>query len=117
MTITGSMTFTGDMYLLGLIPAMLSPHDPRPAVEQLHEGYAHGGGWHDFEGFVVTELLGNGPPGLYSIKYPGDPAYKERGRITLVNAVTGITEKIVVFDHGWVMVVQPDGKHRIARMD
>lgn len=114
MTITGSLTFNGDMHLMGLIPAMLSPYDPRPAVEQLHEGYAHGGGWHDFDGFVVTE---HPEVGRYSIKYPGDPAYKEKARATLTNAVTGITEKIVVFDHGWVMVVQPDGTNRIARMD
>ena len=106
MNTAKSISYDGDLHLMGMIPYMVTPLDPRPAVEQLHEGYAHGGGWHDFDGFKVEEKAGG-----FTIKYPGDPVYKERARITMRD------EKIVIFDHGWVLVVAPGKPHRIARMD
>ena len=36
---------------LGLLPSMLSEHDPRPAREQFDARYGHGGGWRPFTGF------------------------------------------------------------------
>lgn len=97
--------------MLGYIPEFLSVADPRPAQQQLHENYAHGGGWNDFQGF---KLHGGGDEGgdeEYSLEYPGDPAYHEVGRAKLR------AETVVVFQHAWVAVIQPDGSHRIARMD
>jgi len=37
---------------LGLLPEFLDPKDPRPARAQLHEHYAHGGGWRPLSAVV-----------------------------------------------------------------
>lgn len=91
---------------LGLIPAFLSEHDPRPAVEQLHTNYAHGGGWRKFEGFLLVEENEH-----YALSYPGDPLMHEVGRAQLRD------ETVVVFEYSWVAVIQSDGTYEIARMD
>lgn len=90
---------------VGMIPAFLNEDDPRSAVEQLHYNYAHGGGWRKFDGFLL-----NGSP-YPSIQYPGDPALPPLAFATLRN------ETIIVYPYAWVMVLQPDGSHEIARMD
>lgn len=89
---------------LGIIPDMLSENDPRPAHEQLDSGYAHGGGWRPFEGFVLN-------PEDLSIKYPGDPAF---GPL----ASTKLREELILFyPHSWVGILQPDDFFEISRMD
>lgn len=88
---------------LGLLPAMLSTHDPRPAREQLHSGYAHGGGWSPFHGSTLTEDN--------SLAYPGDPALPARASAKLRD------ETIVFYDHAWVAVIQPDRSFEVCRMD
>lgn len=95
---------TGDM--LGLIPEFLSEDDPRPAREQFNEAYAHGGGWRPFEGFVMA-----GPDDLYWLLYPGDPPTRSLACCRLRD------ELIIVYQHAWVAIVQPDGTYEIARMD
>jgi hypothetical protein len=50
---------------LGFLPMFLDPNDPRPAKEQLHENYQHGGGWHSMPGFSIGDDL--------ELCYPGDP--------------------------------------------
>jgi len=97
---------TGDVTALGYIPNMLSAFDHRKMVDQLNDGYRHGGGWRDFDGFKVSCK-----EGVYSIKYPGDPAHHERARIVMGD------ETLVMFPYSWVMVIEADGKKRIARMD
>lgn len=89
---------------LGIIPLMLSEVDPRPAKDQLHSGYLHGGGWRPFEGFTLD-------PETLDLNYPGDPPTKAAARITLRD------ETIVVYEHAWVMILQKDGSYEIARMD
>lgn len=103
---TVHVAMKGNPYVMGIVPQMLSPYDPRPVVEQLNEGYAHGGGWHDFKGFTVVET-----EGLYELAYPGDPNMPELARIELRD------EKVVFFECAWVMCVGSDGSTRIARMD
>jgi len=39
----------------GFIPTMLSEDNPKPAKEQLHDGYGHGGGWDPFKGFKLQD--------------------------------------------------------------
>lgn len=91
----------------GVIPLMLLPDDPRPAREQLDEGYAHGGGWRKFEGFTLTgDSTSN-----FRLTYPDDPPYKPQAW-TLLRG-----ELVMVFPHSWVCIVQPDGKYEVARMD
>lgn len=103
---TGSMTLSGHIGYLGIIPTMLSPHDTRSMIHQLHDGYAHGGGWHPFVGFEVQKR-----GEVYVLQYPDDPPYIERARITMNG------ETLCAFDSAWVMVIDKDGAHHIARMD
>lgn len=88
---------------LGLLPGMLSSTDPRPAREQLDNGYAHGGGWQPFEGFTMR------PDG--GISYPGDPVHMPLAECRLRD------ERVVLYDYSWVAIVQRDGSFEIARMD
>ena len=93
---------------LGLLPLFLSDNDPRPAQEQLHANYLHGGGFQPFSGFtlVLPEKKGEA-----YLSYPGDPPMRELGRVKLRD------ELIIMFEYSWVAVVQPSGEYVIARMD
>jgi hypothetical protein len=99
------VVMTGHIGMLGIIPTLLSPWDERSMLEQLHEGYRHGGGWFPFEGFSVQQR-----DGMYVLQYPGDPPYKERARITMNG------ETLCVFDSAWVLVIDKGGKQHVARM-
>jgi hypothetical protein len=90
--------------LVGFIPEFLWEHDQRPAKEQFNERYAHGGGWQPFEGFWVGSED-------KSLNYPEDPP------ILPVAKIKFRQETIYVYPHAWVMIVQADGSHEIARMD
>ena len=98
--------FTNE-HLAGYIPDFLSVHDPRPAVEQLNENYAHGGGWHPFKGFMLVKLSRE----QYGLAYPDDPPMREMSRGVLRD------ETIVLFESSWVAVIQKDGSYEVARMD
>ena len=89
---------------VGFIPMMLSETDPRPAKEQFDENYAHGGGWRPFEGFKYDAEN-------HKIKYPGDPPFYPYASAKLRD------ETIFVYPYSWVLILQPDGSHEIARMD
>lgn len=90
----------------GLLPLFLNDRDPRPAREQLHESYAHGGGFQPFEGFDLKRL-GVG----FALKYPNDPLMKEVARAQLRQ------ELVVLFEYDWVGIIQPDETFVVARMD
>jgi hypothetical protein len=89
---------------VGLIPGMLDPLDPRKAVEQLHAGYSHGGGWRAFHGFTMD-------PETHVIRYPGDEPLAPRAMILFRE------ESIFIYPCAWVAVVQPDKSFEICRMD
>lgn len=93
---------------LGLLPEFLTHADDRPARTQLHEAYAHGGGWHRFEGFTLNA---SEPPEAWKLAYPGDPAMRLIGYTRLRD------ETIALFESSWVAVVAADGTYEIARMD
>ena len=88
---------------LGLLPGMLNPSDPRPAREQLDDGYRHGGGWDPFHGF---KLLKNN-----SLAYPGDPPQRALAETWLRD------EHVVLYESDWVAIIQPDGSFEVSRMD
>lgn len=98
------MTFTiGEPnHLWGYIPTFLDLDDPRSAVEQFDAHYISG--WRKFEGFVLDKKK-------LTIKYPGDPAYKPLDKRKFRD------DLIVLYPHGWVMVLKADGKYEICRMD
>jgi hypothetical protein len=106
MTKTRTITLSGHIGYLGYIPTFVSAWDDRPLIEQLNEGYAHGGGWQPFKGFDVQK---HGE--VYAMQYPGDPPYIERAKIE----VNG--ETLVAFDNSWVLVIDKAGVNHVARMD
>lgn len=97
---------------VGFIPSFLNRDDPRPAAEQFRQNYI--GGWTPFKGFTLSPGV---TPGLLDgdnipkIKYSGDPAMPPLAYGMLRD------EMIVVYPSAWVMILQPDGSHEIARMD
>jgi hypothetical protein len=88
---------------LGIIPAMLDEGDPRPAAEQFHANYAHGGGWRPTRGFALSAE--------WVLSYPGDPPMRPV-------AMTQLREEfIMLYPHAWVLVLQPGGSWAVCRMD
>lgn len=88
---------------IGYIEDALNVQNPHGAREQLHDSYAHGGGWSKFDGF---KLLPDD-----SIAYPGDPPQHPLATAELRD------ERILVYPSAWVAIVQKDGSYEIARMD
>jgi hypothetical protein len=88
---------------LGILPDMLDPANPKPAREQLDEGYRHGGGWHAQPGFKLRDDD--------SLKYPGDPSFPPLFEMHLRH------ERILVYEHGYVAIIQPDRSFEVCRMD
>ena len=101
--------FEGKTETLGYIPFFINSGDPRPAAEQIHTAYAHGGGWKPFEGFQFLEdpfdISGT------KIQYPGDPPLKILAWATLRD------ETIMVFELAWTAIQQKDGSVEISRLD
>ena len=89
--------------ICGFIPTFLSLADPRPAREQLDAHYQHGGGWRPQEGFTMH--------GGMSLHYPGDPAFRPLAMARFRD------EKIVIYEHEYVAVIQPDGSFEVSRMN
>jgi len=89
---------------LGFLPSFLNESDPRPAKEQIHSNYQHGGGWRPFKGFEFN-------PKTFSLKYPGDPTFRPLARMQLRN------ETILFYDYAWVGIMQKDGSFEVARID
>lgn len=91
---------------VGLLPFCWDTSDPRTAVEQHDERQVGNGPFSDFKGFTYdteTEAL----------KYPGDPAL-----LPLAFAVLPLSrERIIVYPHAWVAIVQDDGSYRVDRRD
>ena len=107
---------------LGLIPAFLSADDQRPAKEQLHANYLHGGGWRPQSKWRVRAFHHTVPPrstvtqGRVQIQYPGDPVYMELARYPMPKH----GETVCVFQYAIVGVFQdrdPIQLFEISRMD
>jgi hypothetical protein len=94
--------FNGDIDRLGLIPHFLSESDPRPAREQFHENYSHGGGWRPLRGFTLKHN---------HLHFPGDPPLKLLAEAHLRDEI------IRVYEYALVVILQPDHSFEISRMD
>lgn len=102
------LTFTNLGYW-GLIPDFLSVHDPRSAVDQIHDNYHHGGGWRDWTQGSI-ELVDEGP-GRAVLRLGGEE-FPEVARGRLRN------ERLYLFDCSFVAVWPLDGGAlRVARVD
>jgi hypothetical protein len=93
----------------GLLPTFLDEGDPRPAQVQIHEAYAHGGGWNKFEGFDVNVDLEDPEDSL--LLYPDDPP------VRAVAYCRFRDELITLFEHSWCAITQLDGTSEVARLD
>ncbi len=90
--------------LIGFIPEFLDESDSRTTREQLNENYAHGGGWRPMKGWKMC--LAD-----HSIEYPGDSSLLPVAKIEFRE------DTLFIYPHAWVMLIQADGTHEIARMD
>jgi hypothetical protein len=88
---------------IGIIPDMLDWDNPKSAREQLDEGYRHGGGWWPMSKFKMDEND--------RLKYPGDPWLEPLVEIPLRD------ERIVIYQHAMVAIIQPDRSFEVSRMD
>ena len=89
---------------VGMIPDWLNEDDPRPAKEQIHTAYAHGGGWHDMTGFTLDKASG-------ALLYPGDPPFVPLATMKLRDEI------IVAYEHSIFAILQADGSFVAARLD
>jgi hypothetical protein len=88
----------------GLLPGFFSELDPRPAREQIDSGYQHGGGWRPQKGFTFN-------PATFTMQYPGDPLFKPLAWAFLRE------ELLVIYEHEYLAIIQPDESFEIARVN
>jgi hypothetical protein len=96
---------------IGYIPEFLHEKDPRPAREQIHENYAHGGGWFPFEGMEFMDGA------LPELQYPIEGSH-ERFPAWAETTLHG-KERVIVFMSAWVAIVPVDdgSGYEVARVD
>lgn len=92
-------------YALGSIPGWLDVDDPRPAREQLDEGYKFAGGWQPMQspGLKISDRN--------AMLYPGDPPQAPLAMAMLRDEV------VILYPHGFVGIIQPDRSFEVCRMD
>jgi len=90
---------------LGYLPEFLDENDPRPAREQIHENYAHGGGWRPFTGFAVSA-------DRLRLIAPPDPDMN-----ALALALFHDNEMLIFYEYEWLAIFQTDGSVEIARIN
>lgn len=90
--------------VVGFIPAFVSEENPDSVTKQINDRYSYGGGWNPLEGFVMDKSD-------KSIQYPEDPK--------LMPLAVGVIKgcEVIVYDHGWVAVVNEDGNYEVSRID
>ena len=81
---------------LGYLPSFFSEEDPRPAKEQLHENYKHGGGWCSFSGFHLDKHS-------WALQYPDDPVMMPIAGANL-HFQGEKPELIMLYPHSWVLI-------------
>lgn len=91
---------------LGYLPQFVSEDDPRPVREQFNQNYAHGGGWNPRPNNPGRLNIATG-----AYHYPDDPV-----QMPMAFAMCR-SEKIYMYPHAVIAIVQPDGSYEIARMD
>lgn len=86
----------------GYIPSFLVESDERPVREQFAERYI--GGWQPFKGFKLLRST-------MTLAYPGDPPMRPLASRRWRN------ERIYLYPHAWVLILQQDGSWEVSRMD
>ena len=90
--------------MAGFIPAWLS-ESSKPIRDQLNDGYIWGGFRH-FSGFSID-------PSTDELLYPGDPP-----TIPLIEwQFDSHPQRVILYQHSWVAIIEPDGTFEVCRMD
>ncbi len=100
----------GDVRLEDIVGALVlcwDKNDPRPAIEQHDERQMGNGPWSDSKGKFKLD------PETYFLKYPGDPAYKPMA----IAELPLTKQKIIVYNHAWVVILDEDGSWTVDRRD
>lgn len=90
------------MEMLGYIPQWFKQNDARTAKQVINDCYAFGG-FRPFKGFRLNADN--------SLKYPGDPPMMPLAQ-TKYN-----DQLLIVYQHSWFAIIQPDGSLEVARLD
>lgn len=88
--------------VVGFIPNFVDPDSQEPAAKQFDRAYI--GGWRPLRGFKLNRTN-------MTLSYPGDPPM----RPLAVAVLRG--EKIYIYPHAWVLILQPSGAFEVSRMD
>lgn len=95
----------GAGFWLGYLPEWVTANPEVSIVDEIHNNYAHGGGWHDFEGFTVD-------PDTGAMSYPGDPVQMP------IALFRSDTEVMWLYSGSWVTVYDDYSEtFRTARID
>lgn len=90
---------------VGMIPTFLNILDRRPAVDQINEGYAHGGGWRPLSGYKMDFKN-------FSLTFAGDTRKSPIAIIPLND------ELVLVYEYGYVAIIDAITKTvAVARLD
>jgi len=93
---------------VGFLGLIFLHGDPRPAVDQINDRYAHVPGFYTNDDWAKNfKLLPNG-----NLKYPGDEPFEPVGFTTLDSG-----EVVTIYDGAFVRITQPNGSYVITRMD
>ena len=102
MTVTVVLDKNATPNEIGFIPSFLDENDQRSAREQLDANYQHGGGFCPLEKYKRDGL---------TLLYPGDPPMKPLAMCLMRN------EMVLIYQFGFVAIMQPGGEFVVARMD
>lgn len=93
--------------VIGYLPNIIlnEVYDSRPVVDQVNDRYAHGGGWHAFQGFKWNRIT-------RTLRYPNDPPMHAVARFEASEK-----ETVYVFDHGWTLIDRGLDDWEVARLD
>jgi hypothetical protein len=90
--------------VVGYLGGMLDDEDPAPARDQIDKAYRHGGGWNPMPGFIYL-------PAGRALLYPGDPPMFPISECYLR------AERLMLYRHSWLAILQTDGSVEVARVD
>src|SRR5687767_8524139 len=94
-----------EFLFVGIIPSFLSPTDERSAAEQFDANYISG--WSPMDGWEFSAIT-------LELRFPGDPSMRPVAEIQWDHPRG---ERILIYPHAWVLILQRDGSFEVSRLD
>lgn len=94
--------------LLGLVTLMLNGDSPHSVRDQLHYGYAHGGGWNPQSRWTFDEHD--------RAKYPGDRPMAPQLRVKILTSTGTLRAILTTYNYAYFRLEEA-GVVEMARMD